>query len=314
MLFAISASLLSITAPPYTNGACIPMDVVFDVDSGSAIKTWSGVGDAGACCRLCTSTWGCAAFSAFAHTETQAASCVLFADTSHQVVGVNNVTSARVIKTPTHYLDPQKGPCASDETIRGWLSKGGTGPALQLCSQECDPKAAFPCPLDIPDGAIGSPKCDLNGNAFPDLFCALNCTVDSDCGVGGFCDYAESHSLCGYLANSSAPMHGPWTLAKPVYEKCLTIWKRKDVPLQTAFNAATVSFAGYDFTTGKPLATWILPALAIATNEPVICAEVCRNNNFEYMALASNDPTVTDASARCFCTTGLPEATFVKVP
>ena len=152
------------------------MDVVFDVDSGSAIKTWSGVGDAGACCRLCTSTWGCAAFSAFAHTETQAASCVLFADTSHQVVGVNNVTSARVIKTPTHYLDPQKGPCASDETIRGWLSKGGTGPALQLCSQECDPKAAFPCPLDIPDGAIGSPKCDLNGNAFPDLFCALNCT------------------------------------------------------------------------------------------------------------------------------------------
>ena len=311
MLFAISASLLSIAAPPYTNGACIPMDVVFDVDSGSAIKTWSGVGDAGACCRLCTSTWGCAAFSAFAHTETQAASCVLFADTSHQVVGVNNVTSARVIKTPTHYLDPQKGPCASDETIRGWLSKGGTGPALQLCSQECDPKAAFPCPLDIPDGAIGSPKCDLNGNAFPDLFCALNCTVDSDCGVGGFCDYAESHSLCGYLANSSAPTHGPWTLATPVYEKCLTIGNDKDV--QLAFNAATVSFAGYDFTTGKPLATWGSgSALAIATNEPVVCAEVCRNNNFEYMALANNDAVPN--GDKCFCTKGLPETTFAKDP
>tara|TARA_B110000208_G_scaffold48048_1_gene63579 strand:+ start:452 stop:886 length:435 start_codon:yes stop_codon:yes gene_type:complete len=144
----------------------------------------------------------------------------------------------------------------------------------------------------------------------------LNCTIDADCGVGGFCDYAESHSLCGYLANSTAPTHGPWTLATPVYEKCLTIYS-DSVPLQTAFYAAVVSFAGYNVTTGLPrnAHTWgPINALDITTNEPRICAEICRNNDFEYMALASNDPTVTDASARCFCTTGLPEATFVKVP
>ena len=58
-----------------------------------------------------------------------------------------------------HYLDPLKGSCLPDETIRGWASTGGTGPQLQLCSKECNPKDAFPCPLDVPDGAIGSPKC-----------------------------------------------------------------------------------------------------------------------------------------------------------
>ena len=194
-LLVVSAlSESSLAAPPYTNGACIPMDVVFDVDS--AIKTFTGVGDAGACCRLCTSMFGCAAFSAFARTEDQAASCALFSDMSHQVVGLTDVTSGRVIKTPTvrtttssrsrysrtlsqiicqhflspglflslcsllqHYLDPLKGSCLPDETIRGWASTGGTGPQLQLCSKECNPKDAFPCPLDVPDGAIGSPKC-----------------------------------------------------------------------------------------------------------------------------------------------------------
>ena len=105
-----------------------------------------------------------------------------------------------------------------------------------------------------------------------------------------------------------------------MYEKCLTVYTNTAAgpKLNAEFIAATVAFGGFNVTTGKKLNTWGLPveapALAIVTNEPVICAEVCRNNDFKYMALSSNDGGAPVQGNMCFCTNGLSEATFVKVP
>tara|TARA_B110000208_G_scaffold152910_1_gene184926 strand:+ start:116 stop:733 length:618 start_codon:yes stop_codon:yes gene_type:complete len=168
--------LLAAAANAQEQAACITMDVVF-ADTSSALHVYAGVGDPGACCRLCTARFGCAAFTAYASDPTPPglqnkssdATCNLFQNTDNEKPSVPNTVSGRVIKYPTHYSNPQTGPCAADESPRGWKAEGGTGQDLELCSKECDPKDPFPCPLDVPDGATGTPKCDVSDFPSPSL-------------------------------------------------------------------------------------------------------------------------------------------------
>jgi hypothetical protein len=118
----------------------------------------------------------------------------------------------------------------------------------------------------------------------------MNCSHNSDCGppeTGAFCDTSESHSVCGYSKNGNGS-HLPWTLPTPQYLGCVT----RDITAGNPFDKLVVSFPAINAITGTPISPGLSTPLFIKTNEPIVCAQICRNGAFPYMATEDE---------RCFC-------------
>merc|ERR1719247_1880569 len=94
----------------------------------------------------------------------------------------------------THYGDPYKGACESDEknvTIQGVPGA--------VCTPECTGILKTKCPTDVPSGVTAAPQCalkDQSGNKY----CALICQPGANDGACGSatCKSISGVGLCTY--------------------------------------------------------------------------------------------------------------------
>jgi hypothetical protein len=93
--------------------------------------------------------------------------------------------------TTTHYGDPLDGPCLSDEENISISGVGG-----RFCSPACPDNI---CPTDLPASCSADPECVLQDSA-GDLYCALECADDSECGHKATCKLIPGTSVgvCTY--------------------------------------------------------------------------------------------------------------------
>eukprot|EP00940_MAST-03C_sp_MAST-3C-sp2_P002433 g2433.t1 len=95
----------------------------------------------------------------------------------------------------THYGDPFKGPCESDEVDIQITDIDG-----KICSPACD--ASGSCPTDVPSGVTATPQCALKSST-GSQYCALICTPGDDdaadaCGENASCKPIQGTGLCTY--------------------------------------------------------------------------------------------------------------------
>lgn len=115
-----------------------------------------------------------------------------------EVTSVNNGYRFGATASQTHYGDPYKAPCETDEVNITITGVGGA-----VCSSPCK---LGKCPSDKPATAAAEPKCALQSSAGK-KYCVLQCTpsatatdqraADSQCGTDASCK-AIRCVTCGF--------------------------------------------------------------------------------------------------------------------
>jgi hypothetical protein len=98
------------------------------------------------------------------------------------------ISDCATARGQTHYSDPNKGGCLSDE-----IKLIASGVLGHFCSPPCGSDGS--CPQDKPAGATATPACDVAGPQAGTKYCSLRCSpvaedqkaADAQCGTDASC-------------------------------------------------------------------------------------------------------------------------------
>lgn len=163
------------------------------------LKTYDGVWNPKACCKLCQEENGCQAWT-IKTVLLGESTCRLHSSTVGQNRGPRAppVNSGRLIDAATHFTSPYDIPgCLSDEVVY----RADPVRSVEVCAPACmiagtsmassssSSSSSLPvaasapafCPADVPNGIQASPECVLRDPYTNSNLCGLVCTADAEC-------------------------------------------------------------------------------------------------------------------------------------